>query len=161
MNKLGYYLIGQLVTPTSGGTIYRPTSYVTSGNTTVVAPAHCYDGIPADNTTLNGAGPGDTNSSVIYHVFPSITLSAAATLNVKVATTASGSGCNSTIQVSLDNGATWAVVFSETGAVAQANYTRAVPSGQDLSKVQVFCGSSGDVSLTGTIAMSMNSLFIQ
>lgn len=163
LNKLGYYLIGSLVTPTStgSGTVYRPTAYVTSGNTTVTAPAHCYDGIPADNTVTPGAGPGDTNSSVIYHVFPSVTLSAAATFNVKVATTASGTGCSASVQISLDGGSTWAYVFSQTGAIAAANYTYAVPSGQNLALVQVWCGVNGGVSATGTLNMSFNSLYIQ
>jgi hypothetical protein len=163
MNKLGYYLIGSLVTPTStgSGTVYRPTAYVTSGNTAVVAPANCYWGIPANNTTCSGGGPGDTNSSVIYQVFPAVTLSVAPTFNVTVATTASGGGCNATIQISLDGGSTWTVVFNQTGAIAQANYTLSVPSGQNLSLVQVFGGSQGDVSLTGAINMSFNSLYNQ
>jgi hypothetical protein len=127
----------------------------------VVNPTYCYDGNPGDDTLMGGSGPGAYNSQALYHSWPSLTTTAAATLNIRAATLASGTGCLATIKASLDGGSTWTTLFTETGALVQANYTLPVPSGQNLALVQVQCNCSGDVTLTGYINLYFNSLFIE
>jgi hypothetical protein len=54
-----------------------------------------------------------------------------------------------TASVSLDAGASFTNVFSVTGDLASAAYTYSIPSGQDLSAVQVRFSSNSNVPATG------------
>ena len=114
-----------------------------------------------DDTYMGGSGPGAYTRKALYHSWPSLSTTAAATLNFQASTLAYGTGCVATIKASLDGGSTCATPFSERGALVQANYTLAVPSGQNLALVQVMCNCSGDVTLTGNIGLYFNSLHIE
>ena len=82
-------------------------------------------------------------------------------LNIHASTLACGTGRLATIKASLDGGSCWITLFSETGAIVQANYTLSVPSGQNLALVQVQFNCSGDATLTGYIDLYFNSLYIE
>ncbi|HEY5054666.1 MAG TPA: hypothetical protein VII58_00810 [Acidobacteriaceae bacterium] len=162
LNKLGYYLIGSLITPSGAGIVYRPVAGPsTSGTVSVVYPTYCFDGNPSDETLMGGHGPGGYNSQAIYWHWPSLTTTAAATLNVNAAALAYGSGCLATIQASLDGGSTWTTMLSTAVQVLLTNYTLPVPSGQDLALVQVKFNCSGDATLTGYIDLYFASLYIE
>ncbi|HUD14718.1 MAG TPA: hypothetical protein VMQ56_13785 [Terracidiphilus sp.] len=141
---------------------YRPVSYpTTSGTSSVIYPTYCYDGNPGDDTYMGGSGPGGYNSQALYHSWPPLTTTAAATLNVQASTLAYGTGCLATIKASLDGSSTWTTLFSQTSVIYQANYTLSVPSGQNLALVQVQFNCSGSSTLTGYIDMYFNSLYIE
>jgi hypothetical protein len=162
LNKLGYYLIGSLLTPSGAGIVYRPTSApTTSGTSSVIYPTYCYDGNPGDDTYMGGSGPGAYTSQALYHSWPALTTTAAAKLYVSASTLAYGTGCLATITASLDGGSTWTTMFSETGQLVQAVYTLSVPSGQNLALVQVQFNCSGSSTLTGYIDLYFNSLYIE
>jgi len=140
----------------------RPVSApTTSGTSSVIDPTYCYDGNPGDDTYMGGSGPGGHTSQALYHSWPSLTTTAAATLNIQASTLAYGTGCLATIQASLNGGSTGTTLFSETGALVQANYTLSVPSGQNLALVQVQANCSGSSTLTGYIDLYFNSLYIE
>jgi hypothetical protein len=71
----------------------RPVSApTTSGTSSVIDPTYCYDGNPGDDTYMGGSGPGGYTSQALYHSWPSLTTTAAATLNIQASTLANCTG---------------------------------------------------------------------
>jgi len=156
--KVSYYYLGTITTP-AGGSVYRPTSYVDTGNGTTTNPQYAYDASPSSYAELygnstDGAGSGiKTTVNCTWEGFSSTTISAAKTLTVnaafQIATQGSGIAGNVVLQASLNNGSTWTVLETATANVAQANYTLAVPMGTTLSNVLVECVATPGNVVTG------------
>jgi hypothetical protein len=76
-----------------------------------------------------------TDGSITYKGFPSVTLAAAATLNVVAAVTFTSATGTATITATV--GSTATTLLSATATTAKATYTLAIPSGTDISAVSV------------------------
>jgi hypothetical protein len=157
VGKLGYYLIGDIVTPSAlSGPTNRPSSYtIASGSVGVTTPEKAYDSNPTTWAEVPAFGTGSTGnpidhafgSTITYAGFPSTVLSAAATLSVQAEILAggagAGAGCNQTIAVSLDGGTTFTTLISTGTGAAMTTYTLTVPSGTNLANIQVYASGTG------------------
>ena len=153
-NRAGYFLIGDIVTP-SYTLRYRPSTYSDLGSDSTVNPAAAYDNdittvamVPANWFTTTAPGPVFTyhsaNGQCVWNGFPAVVLSAAATLHVICeAVESTSTAWSASVAVSWSGGG-GGTVCSLTSATASADYTYTIPSGTDLSTLAV----TGSASIT-------------
>ena len=176
--KLGYFLIDSIVTPyaatvtggsgggASGATNrYVPSAFSDVGSSTTTTPSAAYDGDVTSDARVSGtyretanhatgADPTTVRFSTgdcIWSGFPSIVLTAGATINVTASVTSTGVPCTIT---SMGN-----TLLDTSSTTAEATYTATIPSGTNLSTVTVEAVCDGSsiatvgspVSYTGSI----------
>ena len=150
LNKAGYLLIGQIVTPTYAP-LYRPSTYTDVGTIASVTPAAAYDGNIATDALVQGQWwtqggmSGYTYPSYTgdcyWGGFPNITLGSSATLNVNITptvgpATVSGMGVLMEVNVYL-NGVLQATLGTYSTGGSEVNLTWTVPSGTNISQITV------------------------
>jgi Putative phage tail protein len=135
----GHFLIGSIVTPTSGSTgAYRPSAYLDQGDRTTQTPANAYDANPttyARLTAQNTSVSGPSNADCLFAWFASYITPSSMTLTVSADLSAPSSCNTSTITARV--GSVPHVLFSANATTAQANYTLVISSGTDLSTVSI------------------------
>jgi hypothetical protein len=146
---VGMIGIGTTTTPaTSSAGTYVPTSYIDSGASATTDPAGAYTSGQSAVVSARGVGngvvdgtpldPSEYDGLCTWGGFAGVT-SAVTTLSVTAAVTVTNP-TRGTIYTQLSytlDGSTWGTLFSSTAALASAAYTVSVPSGTDLSAVQV------------------------
>jgi hypothetical protein len=140
--KVGYYSLGSIQTPTATGTtVFRPSAYTDSGDSTTANPTYAYDANPITFASVTGIGFASNNTGICtFSGFPSNVLAAAATLTISLGALLpqeGSGGAQVILNASLDAGSTWTTLLTATTPTAQANYTLAVPIGTDISSVLV------------------------
>jgi hypothetical protein len=180
INKVGYYLIDSVVTPTwisgTGGTggIYRPTSFTDTGTRTTLAPAAAYDANASTaakvSGNMNGAGSGSfraTNGVCTWSGFAAVTLPAS-TLSVTVSTVSNSDG-SIDYAVGAVVGGVSTTLLSGGASSGKTEYTLAVAAGVDLSTISIEAIVSGSdcsfydslVSFNQTASLSVFEIYIQ
>jgi hypothetical protein len=178
LGKVGYFLIGSIVTP-SYSTRYQPNSFSDLGSSTTQTPPAAYD----NNLTTSAAVLGrwwtvettdpithlpsfsylNASGDCIWFGFPSVVTTAALTLHVTAAAGASGTGPFAG-SIAATVAGTTTTLQSFTGSAAQTDYTLAIPSGTNLSTVSIEVKAStttGSSPGGGTIAISEVEIYIQ
>ncbi len=149
-NKIGYFLIGSIVTP-SYTTRYEPSSFTDLGSAATSNPASAYDNdvttaavLYADWQEWNWTGlpgsptpPGDwtTNGDCRWQGFPAVSPGAATTLHFISKTVDASNGTAWGASVVVKAGGTTLGTFSP--ASTEADQTVTIPSGTDLSTVTI------------------------
>jgi hypothetical protein len=150
LNQAGYILIGSITTPTSSPR-YQPSAYSVGGTMSVTDPAAAYDNNLATDVVLpsywwsvgvSSGGPPvysyhSAYSSCLWQGFPNLVTTAATTLYIVAAATATGTvpGMNCSIVATVAGVST--TLANLTAATATATYTLAIPAGTNLSTVTV------------------------
>lgn len=174
LNKVGYFLIGSIVTPVYAPR-YAPSTYITGGTASVTNPTYAYDNnlstcayLPSVWYTVTTPGPTYTydsvGSSCTWSGFPSVTTSSATTLNIIASATTSGTvpAMSAVISASVSGSPTTLATLT-TGA-AETPYTLSIPSGTNLSTVSVTISSSitaGTSPGTGSAVVQAYEIYIQ
>jgi hypothetical protein len=165
LNKLGYYLIGSLVTPGSGSSVYAPGGYLFGGQLNQTAPANAYDGNPGTYDALPGLSYGTGagyGANCTWWEFANVTLSSSATLHVKAGVqNVTGSGVTALLEASLNSGSTYTTLLSVGANTAAAGYTLTVPSGTNISNVWIRAATSAASATAGTIELDVYEITIQ
>jgi hypothetical protein len=146
-NKVGYFLIGSIVTP-SYTPRYEPSTYHDAGSNATQNAQAAYDNdIMTDalvsavlwGTFQSGVGKwvySTANGDCIWSGFPAITTSAAMTLHVLVQCDVYvGTSCS--LQVIGAIGGARTTLLALTGNAAKADYTMPIPAGTALNTVMV------------------------
>jgi hypothetical protein len=139
LNKAGYFLIGVVLTPTSGAGTYRPVSYYDAGDLTTTSPANAYDAYPTttcafvngQNTTANGPA----NADCTFSGFASYTTTATMTLTVSALLAVSHVSTASMINANI--GGTAYTLFNASTGTALADYTHTIPTGTNLASISI------------------------
>jgi hypothetical protein len=143
-NKIGYLLIGTIMTPTYTP-LYRPTSFSDVGGQTSLSPAYAYDGNILTSALVSGNWSYFFSTmetylgDCIWSGFPAIALAAAANLNVTLQPLGPGgsSGTTGTITVIAHVGGTSTTLGTFTGAAATQTLQLSLPSGTNLGTVSL------------------------
>lgn len=154
LNKVGYFLIDSVITPSAnssggGGTTtgrYSPSSFSDVGTRTTSTPAAAYDGnlgsaatVSGVGSTPSGASPASatvTKGNCTWLGFISFVTTAAMTLSVTAGITAtSNGGCNGQVEA-LVNGVS-DILLSSSSTVASAAHTVAIPIGTNLNTISI------------------------
>jgi hypothetical protein len=171
----GMVPIGSTTTPSSGSTGFLPTEYSDLGSRATTTPTSAW----------SGSGSADVSSFALYIPAPAIghgfsqppinnsanglftvfgfagTLTAAKTLSVTAAVTVTSTGSTAhsscLLEYSLDGGSTWTILLTAGVTTASAAYTASVPSGQNLSLVQVRASCSSFAASGGTNSTSSSA----
>jgi hypothetical protein len=156
-NKMGYYLIGSLVTPSysSGGSRFLPSAFYDVGSQTTTTPTAAFDGDVTTDAVVSafctvGSGAASTVGQCIWAGFPSVTTSAVTTLTVIAAIVTSQITCKITANVA---GAPTATIVSSAVSSSTTTYTLSIPSGTNLGSISVTAtvdGSTASAAPTGT-----------
>ncbi|UWZ84665.1 phage tail protein [Occallatibacter riparius] len=174
LNKVGYFLIGDIVTP-SYTPRYQPSTFSDLGNSTTSNPVAAYDNdvtseaIVSSNWWTTGS-PG----SFVGHVssgqcqwagFPSVSPAGATTLHV-IASFDGGGSSGTTISGSIDVkiGGTVTNLVSFSAVTAEADYTMTIPAGTDLSTISVSgsaTAGAGTLPGSGGCALKGFEIYIQ
>jgi hypothetical protein len=137
-NKVGYFLIGSIVTP-SYTPYYTPTAFHDVGASSSVTPDAAYDRNVMTNAIiqayLSATGSWVWNNSTgdcIFSGFPNLVTSAAMTLTVTCSLSLLA-GIAASGKIIAHMGGTNTTVATLNGNTAQADHTLVIPSGTDLS----------------------------
>jgi hypothetical protein len=158
LGKVGYFLIGDLITPVfgaggggggGGGARYVPSSFSDIGTRTTTNGASAYDGntssfanVSGSWKFISGTSHSDTIGDCLFQGFPSIVTAIATTLNVTAQATTGDILCEL-----FGFGST---LLSTTTAAGLTTYTVAIPIGTNLNSVTVEAVVDGSTSTTGT-----------
>ena len=162
LGKVGYWLIGTIVTPPyvasggggggggTGSSTYRPSNYADTGSRTTQSPAAPYSGNSEAEALVSGQvtpvyyPPGTLSSQTTtygectWEDFPATTLSYNATLTVPVqAGISTDTEVTGSVTISVTIGGTTTTLATLTATTAMTNYTASVPSGTNLSSILV------------------------
>jgi hypothetical protein len=164
LGKLGYFLIGSIVTPFAGsggggspGTRYSPSSFSDIGSRTTKTPYAAYDGDVTTKATVSATAVAHTSTpttktegTCTWAGFPSIVTSAVTTLSViaAVSMTLVGTGSGQA-DISASITGTVTSLLSTTSNASSTTYTLSVPSGTDLSTISVTISATA-LATTGT-----------
>jgi hypothetical protein len=184
LNKVGYFLIGDIVTP-NYVTTYTPSSYADTGASATANPANAYGGNPTLaskvqgywSSTSAGAAPPvyetfsyfDYEGICTWSGFPSVVATAAKTLNI-TAGFALGNCAAMYGYLGVTIAGVTATVATSLGTLGAILYTVTIPSGTDLSTVSVTAQCTvTNITLTyvdpspndGTAIVSVSGIFIQ
>jgi hypothetical protein len=157
LQKAGYFLIGQITTP-SYVPRYKPSSYSDSGAAATSDPAAAYDGNPTTAAIVPAAWtwvpivPVSPPYTVTYQLregagvctwggFPNVVTTAPATLNVMASVTKGGSSPISCV-LSAAIAGTSSTLATFTTATGETVYTLAIPPGTNLSQITVTASPS-------------------
>jgi hypothetical protein len=147
VNKVGYFLIGSIVTP-SYTPRYHPSTSHDSGANGTQTPSGAYDN---DVTTdaqvgavlwstyqsgINEYVPSTASGDCVWSGFPAIAAPATMTLHVLVATDVV-SGTNCTMNIIAHVGGTTTTLVSLSASSAKADYTLSIASGTALNTISV------------------------
>ena len=144
IGKAGYFLIGEIVTPTYVPR-YQPSTYLDGGTQTTASPAAAYDNNVATDAIVSSSwwsvpGPGGygwvavaTEGACIWSGFPAKVTTAPMTLSV----VASAANSAMSAEIFVKVGSALTTLASFTGPTAEATYTFTVPTGTDLSTISV------------------------
>jgi hypothetical protein len=167
-NKIGYFLIGSIVTP-SYSPRYQPSSYSDIGNQATVQPAAAYDN-DINTAAQVGAGWLTWNSTndppplnwlsygdCIWEGFPSVAPAAATTLHCILSAydNSNGAAWTATVKVSIAGTVTTLATF--TAAAAETDHTMTIPAHTDLGTVTVEANVSIDQGPAPSLANSSAS----
>jgi hypothetical protein len=156
LNKLGYFLIGSIVTPKYGiSGVYRPSISQDTGTRTTTNPSNAFDANPssfANVTAQNTSLAGQTNADCTFSGFAPDTTASTATLTVN-AELVCGVAANVSTIVTTVSGVPH-TLFSASSTTAQANYTLSIPSGTALASISIEC-IAGSPTSTGTVTVSL------
>jgi hypothetical protein len=177
LDKVGYFLIDTIVTPTQssggGGTVmtrYAPGVAHDIGSRTTVNEEAAFDGnssssadISATSVTTGDIGTADiventTSGDCLYQSFANVTLTAAGTLTVVASLSIGSSGTGSAEIIGSISG-TPTSMFSGSATTAKATYTMPVPSGTSLLDVTVEGTAGASDAGDGTTATTTLSIF--
>lgn len=140
--KLGYFLIGTIVTPLYvAGAIYvaqPPSSYSDTGTRTTVSPANAYDGSAASAAIVSGYSNDSGNSfgNCTWSGWPAVVTSAAAHLYVNISSLVSVIGSFPSTESITVTSSLGAICDDSSGPLSGV-YSIAVPVGTDLSTITV------------------------
>ena len=163
INKVGYFLIGSVVTPYaalggSSGLLYRPSTYQDIGTRTTSSPDASYDGDSTTAAVVSGLSIyvrpftlGDpptwasTSGDYIMQGEPAVVLSADATLTIdasvamsyRFATGGSPSPPFGSASIIANINGSLTTMLSVTSTTARTLYTATVPAGTPLNAVTV------------------------
>jgi hypothetical protein len=161
----GYYLVGSVITPTSGSSIYRPSAFLDAGNHTTSNAPQAYDGNLTTFAGLTGepsSGGGDPlETTCEFFGMPARAATATMTLSVvlKALFTTAVTG-SVIVNASFDGGVTFTNMIGLTASTPQVTYTMSVPSGTSLSSVQVVVDAQA-FSGSGTVSALVYEINIQ
>lgn len=156
LGKPGYFLIGSIITPSSGGGgtgRFVPSSFADIGTRTTVNPAAAYDGNVASTAIVSGTYTSTTATSgrCIWQGFPNMVTTVAMTINVLASVLSNG--LNASIDVNISG--TGTNLLTTTSGAAETTYTCPVPIGTNLSTISVQAAvagvSTGSTSRNGSI----------
>jgi hypothetical protein len=143
LNKVGYLLIGSIVTPTYTP-LYRPSGSSDVGAQSTYAPASAYDGNISTAALVSGNWSNFFSfetflGDCIWSGFPAIALGAAANLNVTLQPLGTGgsSGTTGTITVIAHVGGTSSTLGTFTAAAATQTLQLSLASGTNLGTVSL------------------------
>jgi hypothetical protein len=179
LNKHGYFLIGQIATPTYTPR-YLPSTCMDSGTATTANPEDAYDGDVTTAAVVSaawnqvpevGPPPGFIVHYDLYEAagictwngFPGIVTAAPTVLNIIASVTKTGSSAINCVLSAAIAGtpATLATITTPTGETV---YTLSIPSGTNLSDVTVTATptiTSGSAPGAGSCALRIFEIYIQ
>jgi hypothetical protein len=181
LDRAGYFLIGQIVTP-SYSPRYSPSTYSDIGSNTSTNPAAAYD----SNITTDAIVTGiwwtsatvdpythlpvfsylNASGNCIWSGFPNIVTSSVKTLNV-VASASVNSATAATCYIGATVAGTGCGLVTLTATTAETTYTLTIPSGTNLSTISVNAsasvavGTSSTSPSSGTCTIQGFEIFIQ
>ena len=140
LGKLGYFLIGTVITPyaasSGSGIRYAPSAYQDSGTRTTVNPASAYDGDSTTAAVVSGSTVRTTSfGDCIFQGDPAIGLSAASTLSVDASVQVGGAGGTASITAMINGTAT--SMLSATSTTGRTTYSCTVPANTPLNTITV------------------------
>lgn len=147
--KLGYWLIGSIVTPyaaTGGGSgssgkRYYPSAYQDVGYRSTGTPTAAFDGDLTTYALVSGSTSSTTTSygDCIFQGDPATTLTATSTLTITASVAITGPGGTATIVVNYtqSGSSVSATLLSASASAAQQTYTASIPAGVALNTVTV------------------------
>jgi hypothetical protein len=151
--KVGFFLIGSIVTTTAGSgggagggaTRFSPASFTDQGTRTTQNPTSAFDGNSA-SAAIVGASETTTNFTIGNCVwsFGAAILSSAATLTVSASATLRGLWMGD-VTISATVAGTTTELTSFAANAATASYTLPIPSGTNLSSVSVQVVAQGEI----------------
>jgi len=167
------YLIGQMITPSSGSR-YAPSAFTDSGTATTSSPASAYDNNLATAAIVNamwgtsGTYPSYTgwasSGACLFSAFPAVTTTSNMTLYVTAAFSASASTGSLTMTVAGKIGSTPTTLATTTTSASQATYSMLIPSGTDLSTISVSTTANmttGSLPGGGSGSITISEIYIQ
>jgi hypothetical protein len=173
VNKLAYFLIGSIVTPTYSPS-YAPSTFATSGAVTVTSPQNAYDGslatcasLPAVWYTVTGEFSSSYYSegcSCTWSGFPAFTTTAAMNLNVVLSVATSGVVPSTSCGITATVAGVLTTLATITSGEAETTLTLAVPIGTDISTIGVTATASitaGTSPGTGSAVISVFEIYAQ
>jgi hypothetical protein len=151
LDKVGFFLIGALVTPftdVTGATRYSPSSFTDVGSRTTQSPGNAFDGnsgtaaIVQATALLRVRGGGlpsqliSTNGNCTWQGFPSVVITSSTVMvNVVASLTFNADGGIGIISAIV--GGAVSTMLSTTAAAGQTTYQLALPAGTNLSTVSI------------------------
>ena len=146
-NKVGYFLIGQITTP-SYTPRYQPSSFSNVGTNSTNNPTAAYDNDVTTTALVHATlwslyfaavpiwNRYTANGDCVWSGFPSITIAAAMTLHV-VASASVLAGTSTSMDIKAHVGSTVTVLHTFTGSDAGGDFTLAIASGTALNTISV------------------------
>lgn len=145
-NKVGYFLIGSIVTP-SYTARYQPSKYSDLGSNTTTNPQAAYDNdINTDAVVIGSWGTTGSYPSFgtytaygdcIWSGFPVVTTTGTTTLHVIATVPTPGTSTTWSGAITVKIGSSSSTLASFSSATPETDYTITIPSGTDLSTVSV------------------------
>jgi hypothetical protein len=143
LDKVGFFLIGSLVTPVFGAgggsgvsPRFSPSSFSDVGSRTTVSPANAYDGnsssfakVSGTLTFVSGGINKTASGDCIWQGFPSFITTVACDLHVTASVSSSDMQCTL-----IGAGST---MISAANSVALATHTVAIPIGTNISTIMI------------------------
>jgi hypothetical protein len=174
LGKVGYFLIGSIVTPfasSDGGTDarYYPSAYQDVGSRSTVSPEAAFDGDTSTSASVSGTTIrlSPTSGDIIYQGDPPVALPAISTLTVVAAVVMSGVAGTAEIKATINGAVT--TMLSETATTAQATYTCSIPADTALSTITIEIKANPGLTRDGdgmswlpsTVTVQVSDIYIQ